>query len=242
MDKTELSPAAVRGGDRGYIAYHAPRYLYLIDLLKALGADANTAILDIGVSRLTELLREHFTAVDSLGFGSDRAAAGGRHFEFDLNNAQNEARWRGGLAKYDFVIMAEVLEHLYTAPQLVLAFVKTLMADDGRLILQTPNAAALQKRVKALLGRNPYEMIRADPSDPGHFREYTLAELRRIAAETGFHIERATTAYYFDARFARHLTGRVEPQPMLGAVKNIVYRALPASLREGITMVWRKVR
>ena len=71
---------------------------------------------------------------------------------------------------------------------------------------------------------------------------WTAVTMRRLAAETGFNVERATTAYYFDARFARHLTGRVEPQPMLGAVKNIVYRALPTSLREGITMVWRKVR
>lgn len=83
-------------------------------------------------------------------------------------------------------------------------------------------------------------MIRADASDPGHFREYTPAELRRLAGGLGFRVERSATAFYFDARFARHMAGRVQPQPVLGMVKNCLYRAFPKNMREGVTMVWRK--
>ena len=238
---SKFSAESIRASDRGYTAYHAPRYAFLLRLLAELGVTKASRILDVGPSRLTELIGQKFgAAVDSLGFGPDRAAEGGRHFEFDLNAAQDEARWRRDLPQYEIVVMAEVLEHLYTAPELVLAFVKTLLVEDGLLILQTPNAAALQKRVKLVLGRNPYEMIRVTASNPGHFREYTLSELRRLAEELGFRVERCATAFYFDARFARHLEGRVRPEPALGMVKNILYRAFPKSMREGITMVWRK--
>ncbi|HEX9443265.1 MAG TPA: methyltransferase domain-containing protein, partial [Candidatus Binatia bacterium] len=183
----KFSAASIRGADQGYIAYHAPRYAYLLGLLTEQGATQAARILDIGPSRLTALMRERFgAAVDSLGFGPDRATADGRHFEFDLNAARDEARWRRDLPQYELVVMAEVLEHFYTAPELVLAFVKSLLVENGLLILQTPNAAALQKRVKLALGLNPYEMIRADASDPGHFREYTLAELYRLGAGAGF--------------------------------------------------------
>jgi hypothetical protein len=133
-----------------------------------------------------------------------------------------------------------VIEHLYTAPQLVLAFVHTLLSDGGLLLLQTPNAASLQKRIKMAIGRNPYEMIRIDPTNPGHFREYTIRELRRLAEGAGFRVERQATAFYFDARFARHGDAGDRPQPVLGTLKNSIYPMLPAGLREGVTLALRK--
>jgi len=227
--------------DPGYDDYHAPRYAFLIRLLRELGATTNATLLDVGRSTLTARLREEFhIPVDSIGFGPDETNTGGRHFEFDLNLAQSHQRWRTDLPAYRFVVMAEVLEHLHTAPQLVLAFVVTVLAKDGLLIVQTPNAAAVTKRVKLLLGRNPYEMLRPDLSDPGHYREYTVAELRQIGKGLGLREERCLTGFYFDARFARHGPNGVYPQPVIGAIKNALYPLLPKSFREGITMVWRK--
>ena len=46
--------------------------------------------------------------------------------------------------------------------------------------------------------------------------------------------------YYFDARFAQHATGRERPNWIGGSVRNLVYRLLPGSLREGITIVARQ--
>ena len=139
--------------------------------------------------------------------------------------------------------MAEVLEHLHTAPSLVLAFVKTLLADNGLLVLQTPNAASLPKRIKLLLGRNPFDMIRTDPKNPGHFREYTRRELSALAADLGFRVEECAMSFYFDARFAHRASGEAAGRRLvLGTAKNLIYRFLPAPLREGITMVWRKIQ
>ena len=234
----ELTSDAIRGADRGYTAFHAPRYAFLLRLLRERGASADSRILDIGTSKLTTLLREVIGArVDTLGFDPESTAPAARHFHFDQNRSQHEADWRRDLPAYDFVVMAEVIEHLYTAPQLVLRFVRTLLADDGRLVLQTPNAASLTRRVKLLAGRNPYEMIRLDPTDPGHFREYTVAELTAVARAAGLRVEHRMAGWYFDARYGLHGPGGSRPQPVLGTVKNVLYRLLPGRLQGGITMV-----
>jgi trans-aconitate methyltransferase len=231
----------IRGADTGYLAFHAPRYAFLLRLLRELGVGKQTRILDIGPSPLTELVQRTFgAAVDTLGFGSERRDASGSHFEFDLNRTQDAASWRRDLPAYDVVVMAEVIEHLHTAPELVLQFVRTLVAPDGVLILQTPNAASLTKRIKLLLGSNPAERLREDVTNPGHYREYTLAELRALAAALCFRVEREVTAYYFDARYAHHESGSARPRPLIGAVKNVAYGLFPKPLREGVTMVWRR--
>jgi SAM-dependent methyltransferase len=236
--------ATIRAGDEGYFAYHAPRYAFLLDLLGRQGAGPGSTLLDIGPSRLTELIREQLgITADSLGFGEDGdSRGGGRHFQFDLNQAQSPEDWRRDLPRYDFVVMAEVLEHLHTAPELVLAFVKSLLKDHGILILQTPNAASLSKRIKLLLGRNPYERIRTDLTNPGHFREYTRKELKALAADLGFRVEEQATSFYFDARFAHRASGEAAgKRRVLGTAKNLIYPLLPAPLREGITLVWKAV-
>lgn len=241
--REDSSAAAIRGDDRGYVAYHAPRFAYLLDLLARHGLGPGGRLLDVGASRLTSLIRERFgIPVDTLGFGEDRAAPEGRHFAFDLNLAQSPQTWRRDLPQYDFIVLAEVLEHLYTAPELVLGFLETLLTADGLLVLQTPNAASLPKRIKLLLGRNPYERIRLDARNPGHFREYTRRELHGLARDLGFQVEEATTSFYFDARFAHQESGAAAGNRRVsGAVKNAVYRLLPAPLREGITLVMRRL-
>ena len=240
-DKPKFSASSIRGEDCGYVAYHAPRYAFLLRLLSEYSVTASTTLLDIGPSRLTTLIRERFgVRVDSLGLGSDHSENGANHFEFDLNLTQNAPHWRKDLAQYEFVVMAEVLEHLYTAPPFVLAFVKTLLVENGLLILQTPNAASLLKRLMLLRGRNPYGMLSIDPLNPGHFREYTIAELCQLAREIGFYVERCLTSSYFDERFAHHEPGHIEPKPVVGWIKNSLYRFMPKGLRQGITMVWRK--
>lgn len=239
-DQFDFSARSIRGDDDGYQAFHAPRYAFVLDVLDRHGIAAGTRLLDIGPSRLSDLIHQRFGCpVDSLGFGPDGQSPRGRHFEFDLNKSQYGGDWRSDVRGYDVVVMAEVIEHLHTAPHLVLRFVRSLMVDGGLLLLQTPNAAGLTKRLKLLFGRNPYDLIREDPSDPGHFREYTRAELGRLADQSGFRLARTRTGCYFDMRFGLHTPEGNRPKPVLGSIKNVVYRALPAAWRYGITMELR---
>jgi 2-polyprenyl-3-methyl-5-hydroxy-6-metoxy-1,4-benzoquinol methylase len=135
--------------------------------------------------------------------------------------------------------MAEVLEHVHTAPSLVLRFVASLLRPGGLLVLQTPNAVALGKRVGVLLGRNPYHLIREDPGVPGHFREYTRAELCRYLDGAGFAVEACHRRSYFDLRHHRALRpGERARWPWY--VKELLYRIAPPALRTGITVVARR--
>lgn len=225
---------------RWYTAYHARRYTELLVLLNRYVPDSSQRILDVGRSKLTELLNQQFRVpIDTLGFPEDGPTTTGHHYCFDLNEAQWRKRWRTDLPAYDVIVIAEVLEHLYTSPALVLSFLKSLLKPGGLLVLQTPNAVALGNRIKLLCGRNPFDLIPEDNSNPKHFREYTEQELREYASRVGFGVVECVISSYFDQRYISHKPPTAW-QLLKGSIKNIVYRHLPRSLRSGITLVMRK--
>ena len=216
-----------RFGER-YNSLHRRRYEWLLKFMAPYVPSEDVRMLDIGRSHLTELVHQRFQApVDSLGFAADHPEASGTHYSFDLNHAQDRERWRTDLPRYDLIIMAEVIEHLYTSPSLVLAFIKSLLKPNGVLIIQTPNAAALRKRLELLLGRNPYELIREDATNPGHFREYTARELQEFAAGLGLRVDRCVYEVYMDYRFRRMTSGSSLSVLVSGAIANGIYRMVP---------------
>jgi 2-polyprenyl-3-methyl-5-hydroxy-6-metoxy-1,4-benzoquinol methylase len=166
--------------------------------------------------------------VDTLGFEPSffPPRAGERHLDLDLNRA-GEASVPAADASYDAIVMGEVIEHLHTAPSIVLRYLADWLRPDGFLILQTPNAVALHKRLRMLVGRNPIEPIRESSANPGHFHEYTLGELREAAERAGLAVEGWEAANYFGT------TAGARAYAAVG-------RLLPASLRHGITMTLRR--
>lgn len=198
---------------------------------RASGKNAFRA-LDVGNSFQTVLLAKLFpySQVDTLGFYDHRFPAGERssHYQLDLNDAYYEERWpeaEGG--GYDWIAFLEVLEHLYTSPAQVLACLRRLLKPGGSLLLQTPNAAALKKRLKLLAGRNPYELIREDRGNPGHFRELTVKDLRRYAAQAGFEVESvAMDSFLVDGKRFDRACDRLS-------------RWLPGPFKGGISMALR---
>lgn len=209
-----------------YRRTHARRYALLLELVQRLEPES---ILVVGPSYESVLLRDSIPGarVNTLGWEDHRfpRVEGERHVQHDLNELGYPE-----LEPHDVVVCAEVIEHLHVSPVPVLRFLATALADDGRLVLQTPNATALPKRLRMLLGRNPYDPIRDEPGNPGHFHEYTVGELRAAVEAAGLEITELLTANYFDH----------------GSRKNRVYRALapvlPGTLREGITVVARLSR
>ena len=175
-----------------------------------------------------------------MGLESESEAKGFVHHQFDLNALQDGTRSKTKVGPYDIIVFAEVMEHLYTAPELVLPYLRELLVPNGVLVLQTPNAVSLRKRAKMALGMNPFERIRLERDNPGHFREYTASELRELLVGAGFSVDRLWMKHYFDVRYARHERGDEAPRLITGALKNAFYALLPASLREGITILARK--
>ena len=225
-----------------YAAYHARRYAALLLLLnRYLPKKDSQRILDIGSSKLTELLHEQFQVpVDTLGFSKDGSTVTGYHYCFDLNETLWGESWRTDLPLYDVVVMGEVIEHLYASPILVLEFIKSLIKPGGMLVLQTPNAARLRNRLRLLLGLNPFVHISEDRDYLEHFREYTERELRMYAAEAGFEVVECMLSHYFDYRYV----SQKQPtswETLRGSAVNALFRRLPRNLRTGITLVMTPV-
>ena len=167
--------------------------------------------------------------MDPLGFASPDfpPREHERHTEADLNDAGVEGGLPPPTGDYDLVVLAEVLEHLHAAPRPVLQYLCGYLNESGSIIIQTPNALALGKRLRMLRGLHPYAEIREDRRNPGHFREYTLAELQSLAALLGLEAKAGVYNYF------RHHEARARA---IQAVSGL----LPRSFRAGIMMVVRK--
>jgi SAM-dependent methyltransferase len=245
-----IAAERAQAGDHDYAAYHRRRFDYLLALCTALRPDPAARVLDVGRSPFSRMLLERYDSVTTLGLppsgddaggaaGADPAAGGAErtyagHIVCDLNRAQEQGAPPDAAAGagFDLIVFAEVLEHLHTAPELVLHLLAGLLADGGLLVCQTPNAAALPRRLRLAAGRHPYERIRANTGNPGHVREYTGDELKEIARTAGLQVVRHEYADYFAA-----------PGGVLPAAATAVMRALgrlrPALLR-GQTIVLRR--
>jgi SAM-dependent methyltransferase len=222
----DLSARYTAAEEQVYLRTHEARYRLLLDLVAELEPKR---ILVVGPSYESILLRETLPAatVNTLGWLDHRfpLREGEQHTELDLNHGDYPE-----LEQHDVVICGEVIEHLHVAPVPVLRFIASGLREGGHLILQTPNATALPKRIRMLLGRNPYDPIRENERNPGHYHEYTVSELLAAVEAAGLEITGWQTQNYFNH----------------GSRKNAAYRALgavlPRSLREGITVVARSGR
>lgn len=194
-----LTEEQSRIGSHDYRAYHRRRYSYILDLARSWRPERESSVLDVGRSPLSGMLLSHYAKVTTLGFpleitatqphdGGVAAGISGQkfatHIVYDLNDAQYGTPIPTS-EKFDLILFCETIEHVYTAPELVMFSLSQILAPDGLLICQTPNAASLDKRLQMLFGRNPFERIRVNRENPGHYREYTRGELCEIAAASG---------------------------------------------------------
>ncbi len=219
----EASPA-------NYLQFHQRRYEFLLDILHRVEKSQRpfTRLLDVGLSHQTLLFQQAFphAVIDTLGYFDHRFTGQllGQHINFDLNHAADPAQWPP-VAPYDIVVMAEVIEHLHTAPTHVLSCAASWLRPGGALILQTPNPISLGKRLGLLCGRSPFEIIREDASNPGHFCEYTATDLRYLAKRVNLEVTGLWLRNYFG------------PSALL---YNLACALLPGQLHDGITVTLRK--
>lgn len=209
---------------------HNPRYDYLENLVASLGLADDARVLDIGSSFFTLRLARRFRNLSTLGLPDARDLICKlpdhiEHLSFDLNDAREPSKWIG-LPPFDLIVFAEVIEHLPTAPQQVLRFLASGLSERGLLVVQTPNAVSLDKRINMVLGRNPFELIKEDWSNPGHFREYTRSELFAFAEAAGLEVVRHEFRSYFQSpKLAMKLVDLVvAPFPFLRRGQTIVLR------------------
>ncbi len=208
--------AATLGPDaQQYWRENADRIAQNLVVVGTLCASQRTErVLDIGPSYQTVLLKKMFPAirVETMGWEDPRyrATPDTVHHALDLN-CTAEPETCAVPEPVDLILFLEVIEHLHTSPRHVLRYLFRCLKPGGVLIVSTPNAAFLRNRWRLLWGINPYEKIREDSGNPGHFREYTAAELEVYCRETGFEVleTRIENLYRFGAgsgRFFSRLT------------------------------------
>ena len=160
-------------------------------------SDRRAKVLDVGRSHFSRLLLEYYDTVATLGYPLDvteptQLSEGweppvGKHYSAhiacDLNAPDDTAA--DPQPEYDLVILAEVVEHLFLAPEIALRHLKKYLKPSGLMVCTTPNAASITKRLKLLAGRNPFERLVTNRFLLNHIREYTRSELVEIGSTCG---------------------------------------------------------
>lgn len=213
-----------------YLKYHIDRFAYTTNIIQLFCNQFHAnRILDIGPHFLTRCIKEFVKpdlSISTLGWINERLVPSeglyDEHIQFDLNDC-DKGKVEFKHQPFDLIVFAETIEHLYTSPSLVISFLKTLLKPErGGLLIQTPNAVALDKRINMLMGRHPYELIRVERNNPGHFREYTMPELLRYGLEQDLSVWRKEYCNYWAST---------------NKVFNFLEKAIP-SFRRGITLIF----
>lgn len=192
--EAEKAKTCGQGSRHSYVDMHKARFADILRLCRIHVPDPSARVLDVGRSELTACLLNHYKNVNTLGLDLSMDDGGHReisniydtvpHVTFDLLNSHNVSAWPD-TGCFDLIVFSEVIEHLCVAPEFVFAFLCSLLSKDGVLVVTTPNATDIAKRIRLMFGRNPYERLRLYSTNPGHIREYTRQELREIVNSVG---------------------------------------------------------
>lgn len=188
-----------------YAKIHLKRHKKILSLCKKLKPQKDINVLDIGRSNLSVILSEYYDSLTTMGFDLNNDDGGHReqkplenidHIVFDLNRSEYVNEWPSLEYKFDLIVFSETVEHLPVAPEFVMLFLRSILKDKGLLILTTPNATSIEKRKKMLFGENPFEKIRFNLNNPGHFREYTKREIMQLGKDIDFNVKLCKTVNF----------------------------------------------
>lgn len=113
---------------------------------------------------------------------------------------------------FDFILLADVLEHVLFYEKL-LKEIKSYMKTDGKLIISTPNIAHLSIRFNLLFGRFNYQ--EKGILDRTHVHFFTKKSLIQLLKKQGYIVEDLDYSADFGqipyiGRFLRHLSKNLQ--------------------------------
>jgi len=151
----------------------------------------NSTVLEMGPAhgRMTKYLKEQLNCIVTIVEKDEVAGACAAQYAFDalIGEEQGDLEkpwWITELAgkKFDYIIFADVLEHLYI-PERVLAEAKHLLYDMGSVFMSIPNIA--HNAVLIDLLQNKFEYRDSGLLDKTHIKFFTHASLKNFVATAG---------------------------------------------------------
>lgn len=233
-----------------YLLDHRHEYIRTVqDMVAHFGGKKNVRILEIGaffglVCICLAKLGYKMTAVDIPEYMSlpEQKA------RFAKYNVQiSEVRLENFLLpfnseSFDAIIMCEVLEHLNFNPLPLIKEINRICAVGGLFYLALPNQTRLGNRISLIRGRSIQISVddffqQLDPSFPvianGHWREYTMQDIRQMLSPLGFYIKRQ---YYFSL-------GECLPRSSLRRyLARVLYESFPALKEKQVTFAIKESR
>jgi len=109
--------------------------------------------------------------------------------------------------KFDYIIFADVLEHLYSPWQVLTRVKDNCLAHDGRILISIPNIA--HSSVILALMNNEFNYTAEGLLDATHIRFFTYKTLNKMFADCGFNISYTTANYIWPSstEFQSNLDG-----------------------------------
>lgn len=154
-------------------------------ILELAGDRHDTRVLDVGCARgyLGRRIREQGNYVAGVEI-SPLAAQEAQKVLDKVYTFDIEREWPPELRgeKFDLVILAEILEHVFD-PVEVLGYVQSVLRPEGEVIITTPNLLLWTNRFRFLFGRFRY--TEEGTFDFGHIRFFTYLYLQEVLQKAG---------------------------------------------------------
>ncbi len=179
-------------------------------------------VLEIGSSTgyMTRAFLENGCIVDAVEFNQKAVVKLPKAVRKVLNASIEDEGIYPKLGNYDFIVMADVLEHLVD-PEKVLKELARTASSGTKLLISLPNVASWTMR-KQLFFKGDFEYQDSGLLDKTHLHFYTVKTLPKMLSETGWKTEKVIgtiTRLPFEG-----LVGKI---PVVGWIfKKTLYRKL----------------
>lgn len=148
-------------------------------------------VLEIGSSSgyMTRAFLDNNCVVDVVEFDKEAVVKLPKKVRKIFNLSIEDSKIYKELDKYEFIVMADVLEHLVRPEMVLKELVKAV--SGAKLLVSLPNVASWTMR-KQLFFKGDFEYQESGLLDKTHLHFYTVKTLPKLLSENGWKVESVT--------------------------------------------------
>ncbi len=148
----------------------------------------HSTVLDVGCNTgfLGKLLNKKRVKIDGIDINEEALAAAKAYYRNTYIRDLYREKLNLGKNKYDYIVFADILEHL-PRPDIIINDAKKYLQKDGRIIVSLPNIARFEIRLQLLLGSFDYQ---PGIIGPDHLRFFTKKSAIEMIENCGFEVKK----------------------------------------------------